>query len=107
MAQQAPQTPQTPLEARDRILQALSAAGAAVSGLSEFLRPHEGQDPDRSLQALLDLAAAGGSPTFEPLGEEAIEPLSAALALAIEAGGVDHRHGQLYAALTRYRDGDA
>lgn len=98
--------PQTPTRSRDQLLAALSAAGAAITGLSEAMRVREGgADP------VADLLAEGQSYTdaklFLPLQEEALEPLADALRLTMWAVGYPTPCHGLGLAIERFLDGDA
>lgn len=93
----------TPEEVRYKLATALSAAGAAVTGMAEVLR-----DEERLAGVLPHAAAFDVDPDGElmPLGEDVIEPLIDALVLAIDAGGLVKPLHRISSALQRFRLGD-
>jgi hypothetical protein len=93
----------TPDDIRDKLAAALSAAGAAVTGMAELLRDDERLNGVISHAAAFDLNPGGD---LLPLGEEVIEPLIDALVLAIDAGGLVRPLHRISAALERFRLGD-
>lgn len=89
---------QTPERSRDQLLAAMSAAGAAVTGLAEALRVPEGRDPAEAWSL--------GHGENVPLEEEVFEPLLDAVRLAAHAVGYPEPLHRIGMAAERFLQGD-
>lgn len=89
----------TPALTRDRLLAALSAIGAAGTGIAEAMR-------EDKLEQLLAQGMDPQQKDWLPLGEEAIEPLVDALSLVIHAIGCPRALHRISVDLDRFSLGD-
>ncbi|WP_438852469.1 hypothetical protein [Brevundimonas nasdae] len=91
----------TPDLSRARLLAALSAIGAAATGIAEHLKQKTAAEQDLAA----GLAWSGDANALLPLGEEAVEPLVDALRCVFHAVGYPAPYHRIGAALDRFSDG--